>query len=134
MAVRMQSLVALRAAGSISDGGRVMAQADMFGVCARMTTQPGRRDEVVDLIREFLRRDLVDGSGLIAYSVFATLEEPDTILETELWTDQAAHDTWIGTEPGRTVAQKVVALLAEPPTVWHGDVLYASGLSRTVIG
>jgi quinol monooxygenase YgiN len=111
-----------------------MAQADMFGVCGRMTTQPGRRDEVVDLIREFVGRDLGDGSGLIAYSVFATLEEPDTILETELWTDQAAHDTWIGTEPGRTVAQKVIALLADPPTVWHGDVLYASGLSRTVIG
>jgi hypothetical protein len=31
-----------------------MAQADMFGVCGRMTTQPGRRDEVVDLIREFV--------------------------------------------------------------------------------
>jgi hypothetical protein len=29
-----------------------MAQADMFGVCGRMTAQPGRRDEVVDLIRE----------------------------------------------------------------------------------
>jgi quinol monooxygenase YgiN len=111
-----------------------MAQADMFGVCGRMTTQPGRRDEVVDLIREFVGRGLGDGSGLIAYSVFATLEEPDTILETELWTDQAAHDTWIGTEPGRTVAQKVVALLAKPPTVWHGDVLYASGLSPRHIG
>jgi hypothetical protein len=33
-----------------------MAQADMFGVCGRMTTQPGRRDEVVDLIREFVGR------------------------------------------------------------------------------
>jgi hypothetical protein len=44
-----------------------MAQADMFGVCGRMTTQPGRRDEVVDLIREFVGRGLGDGSGLIAY-------------------------------------------------------------------
>ena len=110
-----------------------MPQADMFGVCGRMTTQPGRRDEVVDLIRECVRA-WGDGSGLIAYSVFATLEEPDTILETELWTDQAAHDTWISTEPVLPLAQKIFALLAEPPTVWHGDVLYASGLSRTVIG
>ena len=41
-----------------------MAQADMFGVCAGMTTQPGRRDEVVDLIREFVWRGLGDESGL----------------------------------------------------------------------
>jgi hypothetical protein len=41
-----------------------MAQADMFGVCGRMTTQPGRRHEVVDLIREFVGRGLGDGSGL----------------------------------------------------------------------
>jgi hypothetical protein len=32
-----------------------MAQTNMFGVCGRMTTQPGRRDEVVDLIREGVR-------------------------------------------------------------------------------
>jgi hypothetical protein len=32
-----------------------MAQVDMIGVCARMTAQPGRRDEVVDPIREGVR-------------------------------------------------------------------------------
>jgi hypothetical protein len=33
-----------------------MAQTHMFSVYGRMTTQPGRRDEVVDLIRERARR------------------------------------------------------------------------------
>ena len=28
------------------------------------------------------------------------------------------------------MAQKIIALLAEPPTVWHGDVLYATGLAQ----
>jgi len=105
-----------------------MAQAEMFGICGKMTIQPGRRDEVIDLIREHWRA-WGDESGLIAYNVFATHEDPDTILETELWTDQAAHDTWIGSGPGRTVAEKINALLAEPPDVWPGDVLYATGLS-----
>lgn len=105
-----------------------MEQADTFGICGKMTIQPGKRDEVIDLIRECVRA-WGDGSGLIAYSIFATLEDPDTIVETELWTDQAAHDTWIGSGPGRTVAEKIFALLAVPPAVWQGDVLYATGLS-----
>ena len=82
-----------------------MAQADMFGVCGRMTAQPGRRDEVVDLIRESVRAG-GDASGLIAYSVIATLEEPDTIWVTELWSDKAAHDTMTRSEPVRTVFKR----------------------------
>jgi quinol monooxygenase YgiN len=109
-----------------------MARTDMFGVCGRMTAQPGRRDEVVDLIGKGARA-WGDASGLIAYSVITTLEEPDTILLTEAWTDKAAHDTWIGSEPGRMVAQKIVALLAEPPTVWSGDVLLARGHGTAVL-
>lgn len=105
-----------------------MAQANMFGVCGSMTAQPGRRDEVVDLIRESVRA-WDDASGLIAYGVIAMLEEPDTIRVTELWTDKASHDNMTLSEAGRTVTQKIVALLAEPPTGSFGHVLYASGLS-----
>jgi quinol monooxygenase YgiN len=109
-----------------------MAQADMFGVCGRLRAQPGRRDEVADLIGESARA-WGDASGLIAYSVIAALEEPDTILLTEAWTDKAAHDTWIGSEPGRMVAQQIVALLAEPPTAWTGDFLVARGHGTAVL-
>jgi quinol monooxygenase YgiN len=105
-----------------------MAQTNMFGVCGRMTTQSGRRDEVVDLIRESARAG-GDASGLIAYSVIATLEEPDTIWVTELWTDKAAHDTMTHSEPVRTVTQQMGALLTEPPTGSYGHVLHASGHS-----
>jgi quinol monooxygenase YgiN len=49
-------------------------------------------------------------------------------LLTEVWTDKAAHDTMTGSEPGRTVTQKIAALLTEPPTGSYGDVLFAFGL------
>jgi quinol monooxygenase YgiN len=101
-----------------------MAQASMFGVCGKLTAQPGRRDEVIDLIVEGARA-WGDAIGLIACTVIATLEEPDTILLNEAWTGNAAHDTWIGSEHGQMVAQKIVALLAEPPAVWSGDGLFA---------
>jgi quinol monooxygenase YgiN len=52
-----------------------MAEATMFGVYGRMTTQPGRRDEVVDLIREAARAG-GDASGLIPYSINPLLTEP----------------------------------------------------------
>jgi len=106
-----------------------MAQAEIFGITGKMKIQPGRRDDVIDLIREVVST-LGGGSGLIAYSVFVTHEDPDTILETELWSDQAAHDTWIS-GPARAFAAKIDALLAEPPSAWPGDVLYATGLSSS---
>jgi quinol monooxygenase YgiN len=96
-----------------------------------MTAQPGRRDEVVDLIVEGARA-WGDAIGLIACTVIATLEEPDTIVVTEAWTGKAAHDTWIGSEPGQMVAQQIAALLAEPPAVWSGDGLFARGRGTAV--
>ncbi|HWF68269.1 MAG TPA: antibiotic biosynthesis monooxygenase [Mycobacterium sp.] len=105
-----------------------MAQAEMFGVCGKMTAQSGKRDEVVELIKESVRVG-GDASGLVSYSVIATLDEPDTIWVTELWTDKAAHDTMTRSEPVRAVSQRLVALLVEPPTGSYGHVLHASGMS-----
>jgi quinol monooxygenase YgiN len=103
-----------------------MAQAGMFGVCGKLAAQPGRRDEVIDLIVEGARA-WGDAFGLFACTVIAALEEPDTIVVTEAWTGKAAHDTWISSEPGQLVAQQIAALLAEPPAVWSGDGLFARG-------
>ena len=105
-----------------------MDQTNMFGVCGRMTVQPGGRGEVVDLIREAVRAG-GDASGLIAYSIIESLEEPDTIWVMELWTDKASHDTTTRSEAVRKVTQQMLALLTEPPTGSHGHVLHASGHS-----
>jgi quinol monooxygenase YgiN len=103
-----------------------MAQAGMFGICGKLTAQPGRREEVIGLIRDGARA-LGEASGLIACTVIAALEEPDTIVLTETWTGKAAHDAWTGSEPGQMVAQQIAALLAGPPAVWSGDVRFARG-------
>jgi quinol monooxygenase YgiN len=57
------------------------------------------------------------------------LDEPDTIWVTELWTDKAAHDTTTHSEGVRTVTQRMLALLTEPPAGSYGHVLHASGHS-----
>lgn len=107
-----------------------MTQTDMFSVYGRMTTLPGKRDEVVDLIRQSVRAG-GDASGLIAYSVNAPLDETDTIWVTELWTDKAAHDTTTHSEPVRTVTQQMFALLTETPAGSYGQVLHAEGHRTT---
>jgi quinol monooxygenase YgiN len=100
--------------------------AQMFSVYGRMTVQPGKRDAVLDLLRESVRAG-GDASGLIAYSVNATLDEPDTIWVTELWTDKTAHDAMTHSEPVRKVTQQLIALLAAPPAGTYGYVLHAEG-------
>ncbi|MDQ2847836.1 MAG: antibiotic biosynthesis monooxygenase [Actinomycetota bacterium] len=97
----------------------------MFAVYGSMTTQPGARDTVAELICKAARVG-ADAGGLISYSVNATLEEPDTMWVTELWTDKAAHDTTTHSEPVRRVTQQMLALLAQSPTGSYGHVLHCS--------
>lgn len=104
-------------------------RANMFAVYRSMTAQPGRRDAVVDLIRKAARASVEMRVVVLPCSVNATLDEPDTVWVTELWTDKA-HDTTIRSEPVRTATQQMLALLTKSPTGSYRHVLHAMAGSR----
>jgi hypothetical protein len=57
---------------------KCVPDANLFSVYGRMTTLPGRREEVIDLIKESVRAG-GDDSGLHTYSISVALDDPDTI-------------------------------------------------------
>ena len=93
-----------------------------------MTALPGRREEVIALIKESARAGGSD-SGLLTYSINTGLDEPDAIWVTELWTDKQAHDTTTRSEPVQEVTQRFLDLLAEQPAGFYGNAVYVQGLT-----
>lgn len=100
----------------------------MFSVYGRMTALPGRRDELIAVLRDGLRAS-GDDSGLLSYSINLTWDDPDTIWLTQLWIDKSHHDATTKSEPVATASRKVPALLAQQPDGAYGHVVHAQSNS-----
>ncbi|MQY29790.1 hypothetical protein NRB56_53830 [Nocardia sp. RB56] len=95
----------------------------MFSVFGRMIALPGRRDEVIALIKESALA-AGDDSGLLTYTVNTALDDPDALWVTELWIDQEAHDTATRSDPVTEVTQRFLELLAEQPAGFYGHAVH----------
>lgn len=62
----------------------------MFGMFGKLTTTPGKRDEVVNIFRESATA-LEAMQGCHLYVVAISDSEPDALYITELWSDADAH-------------------------------------------
>jgi quinol monooxygenase YgiN len=91
-----------------------------------MTALPGRREEVIALIRESVRAGGSD-TGLLTYSINTVLDDPNRLWVTELWTDKQAHDTTTRSEPVVAVTQRLLQLLTEPPAGAYGYAVHVEG-------
>ena len=99
---------------------------NMFSVYGRMTALPGRRDELIALLRDGLRAG-GDDSGLLAYSINTAFDDPDTIWLTQLWIDKEAHDATTRFEPVAAVSRQIPPLLAQQPEGFYGHAVHTGG-------
>lgn len=81
-----------------------------YGLIGTFTAQPGRRDDLVDILLEAARL-LGRDPGCLHY-VVSTADEPDTVWVTEVWTDRAAHDASLEPEDVRELIQQAMPLIA----------------------
>jgi quinol monooxygenase YgiN len=98
----------------------------MFSVFGRMTALPGRRDELIAVLREGFEAG-GDDCGLLAYSINTAFDDPDTVWLTQLWIDKAAHDGTTRSDAVAAVSRRVPALLAGAPEGCYGQVARAGG-------
>ncbi|WP_052434527.1 putative quinol monooxygenase [Streptacidiphilus melanogenes] len=103
-----------------------MSGEKMFSVYGRMTALPGRRDELMALLRDGFRAGGED-CGLLAYSINAVVDDPDTLWLTQLWTDKAAHDAMTRSEAVAAVSRRVPPLLARQPEGLYGHAVHVGG-------
>src|ERR1700685_3176634 len=62
---------------------------DMWGMIAKMTVLPGRRDEMIKILEE----SAAEMQGCLSYVVAKDAANENTIWVTEVWDSMASHDT-----------------------------------------
>ncbi len=97
-----------------------------YGLLGTFLAQPGRRDDLVEILLEAaaaLGRD----DGCLHY-VISTTEDPDTVWVTEVWTDRAAHDASLEPEDVKALIQRAMPLIAGMGEQTHLTVHGGKGL------
>lgn len=90
----------------------------MFSVYGRMVARPGKRDELIAVLLDGFRASRE--GGLLAYSINALFDNPDTIWLTQLWIDKEAHDATTRCERVAAASRQVLPLLAQQPEGFYG--------------
>lgn len=82
------------------------------GFHATMTAQPGRSDELVDLL---LDAPSLDNDDCVVFLVGRSAGNPDIVHVTEGWTTPQAHSRFFATAEAQDLVAKLQPLLAGEP-------------------
>lgn len=85
-----------------------------YALINKMTTNPGRRQEVIDLMLE-AGAPFDDDPACLLYLVSAASDDPDVIWVQDLWTDEAAHVAAMSTEEMSGYVKQAMPLLTGMP-------------------
>ncbi|MPV36439.1 putative quinol monooxygenase [Georgenia subflava] len=97
-----------------------------YGLFGKLTAQPGRRDELVEILTGAAAALEAD-PGCLHY-VVATSAEPDDIWVWEAWTDKAAHDASLEPPEVREVITRAMPLIAGMSGSTEVDIVGGKGL------
>jgi quinol monooxygenase YgiN len=79
------------------------------GFHATMTAQPGRGDELVELL---LNAPSLPNEDCVVFLVSRSASDPDIVYVTEGWTSQEAHTRFFATEQAQALVATLQPLLA----------------------
>jgi quinol monooxygenase YgiN len=88
------------------------------GFHATMTAQPGKGDELIELL---LNAPSLPNRDCVVFLVGRSASNPDIVYVTEGWTSQQAHSTFFATEQAQAFVAKLQPLLA-------GESQYTDGV------
>jgi quinol monooxygenase YgiN len=80
----------------------------------KLTANPGKRQEVVDILLS-AGSAFDDDASCLLYLVSTDTKDPDVIWVQDVWTDQAHHEAAMGTESMAEQVKRAVPLLAGMP-------------------
>ncbi len=82
----------------------------MFGLVGKLVAQPGKRDDVLAILRASVQEgDPMPGCRL--YLTGRPSDEPDVIVVTEVWDDEAAHAASLQLPAVRDAIRRAMPLL-----------------------
>jgi quinol monooxygenase YgiN len=85
-----------------------------YALINKLTTRPGRRDEVMEILLE-AGRPFQGNPSCLLYLVNADAEDPDVIWVEDLWTSRAEHSVAMNDSEIRPHVARAIPLLAGMP-------------------
>lgn len=80
----------------------------MWGMIARITTAPGKRDEMISILRE----SAANMPGCLSYVVAEDSGEDNILWITEVWDSQASHDASLSLRQVQDAIPRAKAIVA----------------------
>jgi quinol monooxygenase YgiN len=96
----------------------------MYGLIARLRTIPGKREEMIGI----LKGSAVDMPGRLSYVVAKDSVDGDTIWVTEVWDTQASHDTSLSLPAVRNAIPQAKKLVTNFEKVAVTNPVWEAGL------
>lgn len=85
---------------------------ERYGLIGKMTALPGRRDELLELLRQGAALMGEAPIGCLLYLISTAADDQDALWVTEVWTSKAAHDASLSIEGVREIIGQAVPLIA----------------------
>jgi quinol monooxygenase YgiN len=99
-----------------------------YGLFGKFTAQPGRREDLVAILRQ--AADALHGDSGCLHYVVATSDEPEAIWVWEVWTDRAAHDASLEPPAVREIITSAMPLIAAMSDQTELAVVGGKGLPK----
>jgi quinol monooxygenase YgiN len=112
------------AIASTTERSRFVANVAMI---AKVTTKEGKRDEVVEVLRDLVATIEAE-PGTLVYALNVSTKEPDVVWFYELYADRGALAAHGGSDAMKAVGPKLADLLASRMELYPLELIVAKGL------
>jgi quinol monooxygenase YgiN len=85
---------------------------ERYGLMGKFTAQPGRRDELLELLRQGAALMGDAPAGCLLYLISTATDDEDALWVTEVWTSKEAHDASLSIQGVRRIIGQARPLIA----------------------
>jgi len=96
----------------------------MWGMIAKITVLPGRRDEMIRILKE----SAADMQGCLSYVVAKDTAEENAIWVTEVWTSMASHDASLSLPAVKNAIPRAKAVVSNFERIAVTSPVWGAGL------
>lgn len=102
----------------------------MWGMIAKITTLPGKRDEMIGI----LRGSTVSMPGCMSYVIGKDQTEENVLWVNEVWDNQSSHDASLSLPQVQNAIPRATPLIAEFEKITTLEPVWEAGLASKSTG
>ncbi|MDB4474498.1 antibiotic biosynthesis monooxygenase [Opitutaceae bacterium] len=88
-------------------------------------TKPGQRDAMRAVWEEYIKPNVRDNPGHLAYYFNTVADDPDGVVAYQIFTNEAAKDAFLASDWYPEYLEKVSVHVAEPPEITTASVVWS---------